>query len=426
MTKAEEKIPSQVILKNLLKYYQSGRFGEAEKLAMKITKQFPKHQFSWKVLGSILRSEGRISDSLTFSQKAVDLNSKDADAHNNLGNVLNDLSRLDEAEESYRRAIALKPNYADAYNNLGNTLNNLYRPDEARVSYIKAIELNPDFIQAHYNLGLLFYEAAEYKKAARYFKNTSFKKSKYYLLKCLYYQDKPSLFYDQLDHFIEKAEVEPIIGSLICRSELRYGVKKNNLFCKEPLKYVLKSNLNNQYDFEKIFTKVIKAILNENKITAKRQQLLSNGYQTSGNLFDIEKNLTDNIRKIIYSEIEKYRTHFKDSKEGFITNWPKSYNLYGWLVNMKNGGKLDPHMHDRGWLSGSIYINVPPKIKQDSGNLVVCVEDERLIKKDNNEKISVNVITGSICLFPASLLHYTIPFESDQERIVLAFDVIPN
>jgi hypothetical protein len=28
-----------------------------------------------------------------------------------------------------------------------------------------------------------------------------------------------------------------------------------------------------------------------------------------------------------------------------------------------------------------------------------------------------------LCLFPSSLLHYTIPFESNQERIVLAFDV---
>jgi hypothetical protein len=26
-------------------------------------------------------------------------------------------------------------------------------------------------------------------------------------------------------------------------------------------------------------------------------------------------------------------------------------------------------------------------------------------------------------LFPASLMHYTIPFESEEERIVLAFDV---
>ena len=33
---------------------------------------------------------------------------------------------------------------------------------------------------------------------------------------------------------------------------------------------------------------------------------------------------------------------------------------------------------------------------------------------------------GDIVLFPASLSHYTIPFESDEERIVLAFDVKPG
>jgi hypothetical protein len=36
------------------------------------------------------------------------------------------------------------------------------------------------------------------------------------------------------------------------------------------------------------------------------------------------------------------------------------------------------------------------------------------------------VTTGSLCLFPASLLHYTIPFESNDDRIVLAFDVKPK
>ena len=43
-----------------------------------------------------------------------------------------------------------------------------------------------------------------------------------------------------------------------------------------------------------------------------------------------------------------------------------------------------------------------------------------------NIKKSINVVTGSICIFPASLLHYTVPFESNEERIVLAFDVIPK
>jgi len=41
----------------------------------------------------------------------------------------------------------------------------------------------------------------------------------------------------------------------------------------------------------------------------------------------------------------------------------------------------------------------------------------------NVEKI-INVATGRLVLFPASLTHYTIPFEAEEKRIVLAFDVI--
>ena len=47
-------------------------------------------------------------------------------------------------------------------------------------------------------------------------------------------------------------------------------------------------------------------------------------------------------------------------------------------------------------------------------------------KLDLENKKSIDVVTGSLCLFPSSLLHYTIPFESEENRIVLAFDMIPN
>ena len=84
-------------------------------------------------------------------------------------------------------------------------------------------------------------------------------------------------------------------------------------------------------------------------------------------------------------------------------------------------------MHDNGWLSGSIYINIPKKSKSDSGNLVVRIDDEKYPIKGNNQSESIDIVTGSMCLFPSSLLHHTIPFESEEERIVLAFDVLkPN
>ena len=67
---------------------------------------------------------------------------------------------------------------------------------------------------------------------------------------------------------------------------------------------------------------------------------------------------------------------------------------------------------------------VPPKSKAESGNLVVSLgeENDATDTRINVEQI-IKVVTGSLVLFPASLTHYTIPFEAEEERIVLAFDV---
>ena len=138
----------------------------------------------------------------------------------------------------------------------------------------------------------------------------------------------------------------------------------------------------------------------------------------------IKNDATNDIQNIIRLEVEKYRTKFEGSTEGFIKKMPVEYSLYGWLIRMKSGGSLRPHIHTEGWLSGSIYINVPRKLKVDSGNLVVSLGDETDANDARiNEKKVVNVVTGSMVLFPASLMHYTSPFESEEERIVLAFDV---
>ena len=76
---------------------------------------------------------------------------------------------------------------------------------------------------------------------------------------------------------------------------------------------------------------------------------------------------------------------------------------------------------DKGWISGSVYINVPSRVNEDSGNFVVCLNPE-----EDENKQSIDVVTGSLCLFPSSLFHYTIPFESKEKRVVLAFDINPK
>ena len=96
---------------------------------------------------------------------------------------------------------------------------------------------------------------------------------------------------------------------------------------------------------------------------------------------------------------------------------------------MKSGGVINPHIHENGWMSGSIYINVPKSKGKNDGNLVVCIDETAFQTERNGPEQTQRVIkvtTGSLCLFPSSLIHYTIPFSSQEDRIVLAFDVMPG
>ncbi|MDB3880486.1 tetratricopeptide repeat protein, partial [Alphaproteobacteria bacterium] len=98
----DTKLPSQEQLSRLLEYYQNGRYGDAEKLAISITQEFPEHQFGWGMLGAIYWQLGRNSEAVNANQKAVILSPHDAEAHSNLGNTLRELGSLDKAEASYR------------------------------------------------------------------------------------------------------------------------------------------------------------------------------------------------------------------------------------------------------------------------------------------------------------------------------------
>ena len=158
-------IPSQQALDSLLEHYQAERYGDAEKFALSITRQFPKHEFGWKILGAVYSRTGRKSDAVNINQKVVALSPRDAEARYNLGNTLRELGRLEEAETSYTRAIALRFDLAEAHGNLGVTLQRLNRLEEAELSYRQAIVLKPDYAEVHNNLGVTLRQLGRLEEA---------------------------------------------------------------------------------------------------------------------------------------------------------------------------------------------------------------------------------------------------------------------
>jgi tetratricopeptide (TPR) repeat protein len=148
--------PSKAKLDRLLEYYQTGLYDDAEKLAVSLTKEFPKHHFGWKVLGALFKQKGKNSEAINISQKAVEISPLDAEAYNNLAASLQELGELKKAEAKYRQAIVLKSDFTQAYSNLGVTLQELDRLAEAETASGKAIILKPDLAEAHNNLGNTF------------------------------------------------------------------------------------------------------------------------------------------------------------------------------------------------------------------------------------------------------------------------------
>ena len=149
----QARSPSQAEVNALLENYQKGQYDLAENLAKDLIQKYPDHQFSWKVLGAVFKQTGRIQDSLTANQRAVEISPNDAEAHSNLGNTLKELGRLEDAETSYKKAIKIKPDFAEAHSNLGITLQELGRLEDAETSNKKAVAIKPDLAEAHNNLG---------------------------------------------------------------------------------------------------------------------------------------------------------------------------------------------------------------------------------------------------------------------------------
>lgn len=150
--------PSEIQLNDLLMHYQTGRFAEAEELAITLTQEFPKHPFAWRALGVIAQRKGELGEALMAMQRSVDLSPEDAEALSNLGAILKELGRLNEAEASLRKAVEINAAYVEARYNLGNTLKELGQLEEAEENFQKVIALKPDFVEAHSNLGVLLRE----------------------------------------------------------------------------------------------------------------------------------------------------------------------------------------------------------------------------------------------------------------------------
>jgi tetratricopeptide (TPR) repeat protein len=126
--------------------------------------------FAYNSLGWALEQRGDVAAAAAHYARALEINPRYVQAHNNLGNLLA-LQNDPGAVRHYEQALRLAPGYAEAHNNLANVLQAQGDLDRAAEHYARALQLDPEHAAAHANLGRLLAQRGELDRAAGHFEH---------------------------------------------------------------------------------------------------------------------------------------------------------------------------------------------------------------------------------------------------------------
>ncbi|MDC0986052.1 tetratricopeptide repeat protein [Alphaproteobacteria bacterium] len=379
-------------------------------------------------LGNALRQTGDLAAAIKCYRQALQINPDFAGALYNLGNSLQEYGNLTDAIENYRHLILLKPDLFEAHNDLGYALKSTGDLTLAMESFNSALEINPDYVKARENLAKNFVSLGQYENALQHYDIADSPKSRSEALICLYALERYSEFKERVCENLELDENNIWVAAACAFISNQIGQENPHTFCPEPLKFMSFGNIDQHMDESELFLeKLTQDLTLQPTVWEPTLHTTNHGFHTQGDIFTKKIKTVEILEAVIKAEISSYHTKFKSQDCAMISLWPQNLNLTGWSVRLRRNGYQSTHIHPTGWLSGVVYINLVASNNPDDGGIVFELHgfDYPIINEDY-PKILHQPQRGDIVLFPSSLFHHTIPIRGDGERLIVAFDLLPD
>lgn len=160
------------------------------------------------------------------------------------------------------------------------------------------------------------------------------------------------------------------------------------------------------------------------------EQTLRGGTQTHGNLFDrrepeirdLVAGITECAREYVEA-LPEHRTH------PLLSRRRPGFEFSGsWSVRLARCGYHTMHVHPLGWISSAYYVQVPSG-SEDTGmkpGWIKFGEPDIDLGTGGAARRHIQPQVGRLVLFPSYMWHGTVPFEADEPRTTVAFDVVPK
>jgi len=379
-------------------------------------------------LGAALQAQGRLDEAIASYRAALTI-SPSAKGHLSLASALRARGRLAEAESELRIAVALEPGYADAHNNLGETRWDMGEIDGALAAWRAALAVAPKHAEAHYNLGIFCHDAGRLDEAIPHFERSQLRDWRERRLYCLYKTRRLEEFRAALAPMLAASPHHaPLLATLSAHHAASFGVPDEYRFCRDPLAYVHHGRLAELAPGGALVAALLRDV-EQADLAERKQGRLVRGVQSAGNLFRRPEDSFRALAAAITAEIARYRAGLAGRDAEYARDFPAATVFSSsWYVRMRQGGHLSSHIHESGWLSGVVYLAMPPRAP---GSEDGCIEfstdgDDYPREHANFPRRVIAPEVGDIVLFPSSLFHRTIPFSAASERVCVAFDIAPG
>jgi len=388
-------------------------------------------------LGLVSQSVGLHEGAAGAYSRAAELNPDFASAHYNLGTALTQLGRLDDAIAAFDRAIEADPGHGKAMSSKGYVLRTQGKPDDAAAVYGRAASILMGDSEVLVGLGKSLQDAGRLAEAASTFARAVDAEP-----------HDPEAISNLADVLVQRGEAEDAVAA--CDVFLAHHPANTSVLAAKSValnECGQAEAVRQLVDLDRFVTPIrherapgFKGIdaFNEAMVAhAANHPTLAvapTSHATrlgkhSADLTVKPKGPVAAFEKMIGRGVKEFIERLgSDSTHPFIAHRPRKWKLAVWAIVLEGEGYQVSHIHRSAWLSGVYYAQVPSVVNEEGekGWIEFGEPGPEYHCSATPETRRIKPEPGLMVLFPSYTFHRTIPFESTETRVSIAFDVVPE